>query len=109
MVRISGNKPPLVTTLITPWFSLAVVTSHATTPATKPITEPQIQPHLLALLQVMASAMGHTADPKITTIKVYRNQHNHKFFPRRRKGTYIKPTHGYSDEEEDYASQPTHD
>jgi hypothetical protein len=56
--------------LITPPFSVEVVTNHATIPATKPATDPAMQPHLFALLQVMQRAMGTTPDPRMTPINV---------------------------------------
>jgi len=56
---------------MTPSLSVDVVTNQAMIPAKKPTMEPHIHPHLFALLQVTPRAMGATADPKITPIKVY--------------------------------------
>ena len=58
-------------TLTTPPFRVLVVTSHAMRPAKKPAMEPPMHPHLFALLQVTQSAMGTTAEPRITPMKVY--------------------------------------
>jgi hypothetical protein len=56
---------------MTPPFSVDVVTNQAMIPARKPVIDPHIQPHLFALLQVTARAMGTTADPRMTPMKVY--------------------------------------
>ena len=55
---------------MTPPFSVDVVTNQAMIPAKKPIMDPHIQPHLFALLQVTPRAMGTTADPRMTPMKV---------------------------------------
>ena len=56
---------------MTPPLSVDVVTNQAMIPAKKPAMEPQIHPHLFALLQVTPRAMGATADPRMTPMKVY--------------------------------------
>jgi hypothetical protein len=56
---------------MTPPFSVDVVTNQAMIPVKKPIMDPDTQPHLFALLQVTARAMGTTADPRMTPMKVY--------------------------------------
>jgi hypothetical protein len=56
---------------MTPPLSVDVVTSQAMIPAKKPVIAPQIHPHLFALLQVTPRAMGTTADPRMTPMKVY--------------------------------------
>jgi hypothetical protein len=56
---------------MTPPFSVDVVTNQAMIPAKKPVMDPHIQPHLFALLQVTPRAMGTTADPRMTPMKVY--------------------------------------
>ena len=58
------------TTLMTRLLSVDVVTNQAISPAKKPAMDPQIHPHLFALLQVTQRAMGTTADPKMTPMKV---------------------------------------
>ena len=57
---------------MTPPLSVDVVTNHAMIPAKKPVMEPHIHPHLFALLQVTPKAIGTTADPRMTPMKVYR-------------------------------------
>ena len=57
--------------MMVPPFRLLVVTSHAMIPEPNPATAPVMHPHLFALLQVMQSAIGTTAEPRITPIKVY--------------------------------------
>jgi hypothetical protein len=68
-----SKSPPLVVTFIAPPLRLLVVTSNAMIPAAKPITAPAMQPHLDAFFQVMARAMGTTADPSTTPI-YYKHQ-----------------------------------
>src|SRR5216683_1380176 len=85
---------------MTPPLSELVVTSHAIRPAKKPATEPPMQPHLFARDQVMQSAIGTTAEPRITPMNVCRRP-SALFWWRASKTAYVKPTHRDANIKED--------
>ena len=65
-------SPPVVSTLMAPELSLAVVISHAAMPATSPHMAPWIQPHLFAFDQVAQRTMGTTALPRNVPMKSWK-------------------------------------
>lgn len=76
---------------MTPPLSVDVVTNQAMIPAKKPAMDPNIHPHLFALLQVTARAMGATADPKMTPMKVYSEIVSTSSNCCEKKSTYSQP------------------
>jgi hypothetical protein len=65
-----------------------------------------MHPHLFALLHVTHSAIGTTAEPSMTPMKVYNE--GELLIDFAKYTTYIKPTHRYTDEVEDDTRQRAH-
>jgi len=70
-------------------------------PEKKPDIAPPTQSHLFARDQVMQRAMGTTADPRITPMKVY--QLASALLCEGRRITHVKPTHRDANVKEDKA------
>ena len=58
-------------TFMTPSHKRAVVPNQVPTPATRPVRAPTMQPVLFAFRQATPIAMGQTAPPRMTPMKVY--------------------------------------
>ena len=92
-------------TLITPSLSALVVTSHAAMPAKKPRILPRMHPFLLALDHVIARAIGTTAEPSITPMKVLTKGINFQEY-RSVRVYLLEPTHGYPNAQENDPADP---